>query len=515
MPVKRFFTATKPPFSILQLLRKTRRQKLFSHLVCTKLRFLFTATQTRDKLTCVVRENNPTLDKTTTWCYDVSGNVCSRTEYAYTTGTVGTPVATFNYAYGNGWKDQLTAYNGQSITYDQAGNPTSYKGATLGWTRGRLLASYNSVSMQYDANGIRTRKVVPTTNGTKTTEYIYSGSNLFQEKVAINQTEMFCKYFLYNSQGVVGFVQNGTTYLFRKNFFGDVTAIYRGATKVAEYAYDAWGNCTIVSDTSGIGTANPFRYRSYLFDKDIGFYYVQGRYYDPQTGRFISPAKVSDLNPKAINGLNLYSFAGGNHISASYMYSADGSSRSDIVQVNSIIGSYIANQQFGNTSNSEHVLAWVVKGVDIALTSKSLLFSASTIHNNISYFKNNLKPFDADMKTLGTSMKNGVLAFNQFSWSMGSLDAIGLAISVGLDIYDSVQRGVSTGGVILGATLTAAKGIGLIYLNKGIINGATALGGIFGPGGAVVGFIVGVVASIVVDIFLDNWLDELIDNLAT
>ena len=73
----------------------------------------------------------------------------------------------------------------------------------------------------------------------------------------------------------------------------------------------------------------------------------------------------------------------------------------------------------------------------------------------------------------------------------------------------------ATGGVLLGATLTAAKGIGLIYLNKGIINGATALGGIFGPGGAVVGFIVGVVASIVVDIFLDNWLDELIDNLAT
>ena len=114
-----------------------------------------------DKFNRLVRENNPTLDKTTTWCYDVSGNVCSCTEYSYTTGTVGTPVATFNYAYGNGWKDQLTAYNGQSITYDQAGNPTSYLGKTLGWTRGRLLASYNSVSMQYDANGIRTRKVIP------------------------------------------------------------------------------------------------------------------------------------------------------------------------------------------------------------------------------------------------------------------------------------------------------------------------------------------------------------------
>ena len=54
-----------------------------------------------------------------------------------------------------------------------------------------LVATDN---LTYDANGIRTRKVVPTTNGTKTTEYIYSGSNLFQEKVASNQkTPCKCK----------------------------------------------------------------------------------------------------------------------------------------------------------------------------------------------------------------------------------------------------------------------------------------------------------------------------------
>ena len=37
-----------------------------------------------------------------------------------------------------------------------------------------------------------------------------------------------------------------------------------------------------------IATINPFRYRSYYFDEEIGMYYLQSRYYDPQTGRFIN-----------------------------------------------------------------------------------------------------------------------------------------------------------------------------------------------------------------------------------
>ena len=78
-----------------------------------------------------------------------------------------------------------------------------------------------------------------------------------------------------------------------------------------------------------------------------------------------------------------------------------------------------------------------------------------------------------------------------------------------------IQRGVSPGGVVLGATLTAAKGVGLIYLNKGILYGATALGSVICPGvGTVVGFVVGGIVCVFVDIFVSNWLDELIDSIA-
>lgn len=90
--------------------------------------------------------------------------------------------------------------------------------------------------------------------------------------------------------------------------FGDIVAIYEGSTKVAEYAYDAYGNCTIVSDTGYVGRDNPFRYRGYYWDNDLQLYYLMSRYYDPQTGRFINADSPEYLDPETIGGLNLYAY---------------------------------------------------------------------------------------------------------------------------------------------------------------------------------------------------------------
>ena len=116
---------------------------------------------------------------------------------------------------------------------------------------------------------------------------------------------------------------------------------------------------------------------------------------------------------------------------------------------------------------------------------------------------------------LGASVKDGVLAFNQFSWGMGKADVFGVILGVGLDINDRVQNGSSTKSIVLGATLTAVKGVGLVYANKGIIYGATTLGTAICPGlGTVVGFIGGGVVCIFVDVFASDWLDGLIDKIA-
>ena len=215
---------------------------------------------------------------------------------------------------------------------------------------------------------------------------------------------------------------------------------------------------------------------------------------------------------------NIYSYANNNPISFSYSNSSvAGSTNIGGVLVSSIGAgsSFSRHANSGSTSKSGLNLGWIANKLDVGSTLHGLYSSASTIYNNISYFSKNLHAFSDDMTMLGTPMKDGVLAFNQFSWGLGKSDVFGIALGVGLDIYDSIQRGVSPGGVVLGATLTVAKGVGLIYFNKGILYGATALGSAICPGaGTVVGFVVGGVVCVFVDIFVSNWLDELIDSIA-
>ena len=54
---------------------------------------------------------------------------------------------------------------------------------------------------------------------------------------------------------------------------------------------------TITQDTSDcqIATINPFRYRGYYYDEEIGLYYISSRYYDPEICRFLNSDAVEML----------------------------------------------------------------------------------------------------------------------------------------------------------------------------------------------------------------------------
>ena len=114
-----------------------------------------------DSLNQLIREDNLDLNKTIVYSYDLGGNLTSTKEYAYQTGAAvtGTPTATNTYTYGDSnWKDKLTAYNGNTITYDQIGNPLSYyNGFSFTWQKGRQLASAangsTSITYTYNSDG--------------------------------------------------------------------------------------------------------------------------------------------------------------------------------------------------------------------------------------------------------------------------------------------------------------------------------------------------------------------------
>ena len=138
-------------------------------------------------------ENNDTKLEYT---YDVRGNILIKKEYTVSTADDGTKPYTLkenetsSFGYDTVWADKLTSFNGQTIAYDDVGNPLTYRGNALTWNFGRRLASFGNITYTYNEDGIR---------------------NL-----------------------------------------------------------------------------NPFRYRGYYYDTDTSLYYLQSRYYDPETGRFLN-----------------------------------------------------------------------------------------------------------------------------------------------------------------------------------------------------------------------------------
>ncbi len=56
---------------------------------------------------------------------------------------------------------------------------------------------------------------------------------------------------------------------------------------VANYEYDAWGN-VLKSEATGIAADNSFGYAGYMYDKEIGMYYLIARYYNPEHGVSLS-----------------------------------------------------------------------------------------------------------------------------------------------------------------------------------------------------------------------------------
>ena len=118
-----------------------------------------------------------------------------------------------------------------------------------------------------------------------------------------------------NEDSVCGILYNDEPFYFQKNLQGDVVAIFnKNVETVARYSYDAWGVCTVTQDASdcAIATVNPYRYRGYYYDPEIGMYYLQSRYYDPVVGRFVNGDKAEivllDDEDRSANSVNLFAY---------------------------------------------------------------------------------------------------------------------------------------------------------------------------------------------------------------
>ena len=169
------------------------------------------------------------------------------------------------------------------------------------------------MSFTYNDEGIRTSKTV---DGVVTTYYL-EGSRIIAEETAGNVTVYF-----YDTVGsVLGmrYLPSGTStwqiYWFEHNLQGDVVAVYDASgTKLVSYTYDAWGNTTVTQHATSIPTPvqnNPYRYRGYYFDIDLNLYYLNARYYDQVTGRFIN---ADDSLYHSMIGYNMFVYCNNNPV---------------------------------------------------------------------------------------------------------------------------------------------------------------------------------------------------------
>ena len=123
--------------------------------------------------------------------------------------------------------------------------------------------------------------------------------------------------FAYTAGGApYGFTYNGANYFYLLNLQGDVIGIYdSNGDVVVKYAYDAWGQLMSITGTLAdtIGVKNPLRYRGYYYDTETKLYYLQSRYYDPETCHFISMDSYF-VAGDYINGMNMYAYCVNNPV---------------------------------------------------------------------------------------------------------------------------------------------------------------------------------------------------------
>ncbi|WP_378211802.1 RHS repeat-associated core domain-containing protein, partial [Anoxybacteroides rupiense] len=131
-------------------------------------------------------------------------------------------------------------------------------------------------------DGLRETKTV---NGV-TYHYHYDGSDLI--RVTDDSGQTVWAFTWANGKPNTVTNANGDTFYYVTNYRGDVVRIIdeNGAT-VANYSYDPWGKVLSVSENAAVA-GQPIGYAGYYYDRETKLYYLQARYYDPETARFIS-----------------------------------------------------------------------------------------------------------------------------------------------------------------------------------------------------------------------------------
>ncbi len=164
-------------------------------------------------------------------------------------------------------------------------------GNAFTWNARNQVATLNSVSLQYDAFGRRTKNA----GGTS---FLYNGANAVQE---LSGSTVTANLLGGGIDEVFSRADSSGSFTPLKDALGSAIALVDSSGNVqTAYSYDPFGNTSV----TGTSNANEFQYTG-RENEGNGLYYYRARYYSPVLQRFIS----QDPLGFAGSGPNLYSYA--------------------------------------------------------------------------------------------------------------------------------------------------------------------------------------------------------------
>jgi RHS repeat-associated protein len=186
----------------------------------------------------------------------------------------------------------LTNWNGTAISYDLNGNMLSDGANTFSWNARNQVATLNSVSLQYDGFGRRTKNL-------QNTLFLFDGANAVQELSGSTPTANLISGGI---DEILTRADSTGAFTPLQDALGSTIALVDASGNlVTQYAYDPFGNTTV----SGATNSNASQYTG-RENEGNGLYFYRARYYSPLLGRFVS----QDPMGFAGSGPNLYAYAG-------------------------------------------------------------------------------------------------------------------------------------------------------------------------------------------------------------
>jgi len=244
------------------------------------------------------------LDRT--YNYDANGNI-TYIDDAEAAGNEAIETAGI-YSYDQGtnlladmWREVPVVYD-----YDENGNTISANNRTFSYDLANRLITVQEGSTalgQYVYNALNQR-IKKTVQGQTTIFHYDLQGHLIAETTASGQT--LVEYFYLGDQPLAMIRPTEALYYYHNDHLGTPQVVTEDTASVSWKAvYSPFGEAEIL-----IGTVeNPLRFPGQYYDQETGLHYNYFRYYNPQTGRYITPDPIG-----LEGGINLFGYVANNPI---------------------------------------------------------------------------------------------------------------------------------------------------------------------------------------------------------